>query len=530
MGGVTAREKPAGYAFTESDFLPAGTRPGVVGGTPQGKRAITLDASKLKGAHDLSEGDHLDLLASVSVDMPGAGHSGSGRLGNNVVATPDMAFLPKRSLVRALVQDGVVVTPVRIRNVPISSSSFTQGTTMRTMPVEEIVLAVDPKEVAPLAEAMDLKYEITCVARSGRPAAVLSPPPQPAAGGLSEVFAALGQGGYEREQRRRPGQGCLGAGKMNTVNRPKTETPAKDPAARDITPGLDPMAQTRYMEVIIGGQRQFMLFTGPGNSPVVRPKTTDRPRPLRGKRASNRRIMKTDIGGKAADRAGYALVLFVMIFFGLMGLAALVIDMGFARLAQRQMQTAVDSAALEGLRWRDGVPRRGIRPAIQLMPPSSLLAALRRKSPTTRAIRCGRLGSTSASLGSQPGGCRPVHRLRGRQRRDGAVRRRAGRDFQRRHRRHGRGANHDAGGPAGYQPTGLQFNLSNGTAGDMVAGTYGHSSSYDATQPADEYFDYNRRDFTPSSGTAAPRPGLSGPHAPYAVLQRAEQSGQHRGR
>ena len=42
-----------------------------------------------------------------------------------------------------------------------------------------------------------------------------------------------------------------------------------------------------------------------------------------------------------------------MMFFGLMGLAALVIDMGFARLAQRQMQTAVDSAALEGLRWRD---------------------------------------------------------------------------------------------------------------------------------------------------------------------------------
>ena len=171
-GRVTAREKPAGYVFTESDFLPPGTRPGVVGGTPQGKRAITLDASKLKGAHDLSEGDHVDLLASVSVDMPGAGRSSSGRLGTNVVATPDMALLPKRSLVRPLVQDGVVVTPVRTRNVPISSSSLTQGTTTRTMPVQEIVLAVDPQEVAPLAEAMDLKYEITCVARSGRPAAV----------------------------------------------------------------------------------------------------------------------------------------------------------------------------------------------------------------------------------------------------------------------------------------------------------------------------------------------------------------------
>ena len=61
-------------------------------------------------------------------------------------------------------------------------------------------------------------------------------------------------------------------------------------------------------------------------------------------------------GGEAENAAGYVLVLFVMMFFGLMGLAALVIDMGFARLAQRQMQTAVDSAALEGLRWQAASP------------------------------------------------------------------------------------------------------------------------------------------------------------------------------
>ena len=52
-------------------------------------------------------------------------------------------------------------------------------------------------------------------------------------------------------------------------------------------------------------------------------------------------------------RAGYTLVFFAMLMFALMGLAALVIDIGFARLTQRQMQTAVDSAAVEGLRWRD---------------------------------------------------------------------------------------------------------------------------------------------------------------------------------
>jgi hypothetical protein len=47
------------------------------------------------------------------------------------------------------------------------------------------------------------------------------------------------------------------------------------------------------------------------------------------------------------------LVVFVMMLFVLLGLAALVIELGFARLAQRQMQTAVDSAALEVSRLQD---------------------------------------------------------------------------------------------------------------------------------------------------------------------------------
>jgi len=53
---------------------------------------------------------------------------------------------------------------------------------------------------------------------------------------------------------------------------------------------------------------------------------------------------------RRSNRRGYVMVLFAMLLFGIMAMAALVIDIGFARLAQRQMQTAADSAALEGLR------------------------------------------------------------------------------------------------------------------------------------------------------------------------------------
>lgn len=49
-------------------------------------------------------------------------------------------------------------------------------------------------------------------------------------------------------------------------------------------------------------------------------------------------------------RRGYTLVFFAMMLFGIMAMAALVIDIGFARLTQRQMQIAADSAAVEGLR------------------------------------------------------------------------------------------------------------------------------------------------------------------------------------
>ncbi len=60
---------------------------------------------------------------------------------------------------------------------------------------------------------------------------------------------------------------------------------------------------------------------------------------------------------RSRARRGYTLVFFAMFLFGFMALAALVIDIGFARLTQRQMQTAVDAAALEGLRFRDEVPQ-----------------------------------------------------------------------------------------------------------------------------------------------------------------------------
>jgi Putative Flp pilus-assembly TadE/G-like len=46
-----------------------------------------------------------------------------------------------------------------------------------------------------------------------------------------------------------------------------------------------------------------------------------------------------------------------MLAFALMAIAALVVDLGFAMVTRRQMQTVADGAALEGVRFRDQIPQ-----------------------------------------------------------------------------------------------------------------------------------------------------------------------------
>jgi hypothetical protein len=166
-------------------------------------------------------------------------------------------------------------------------------------------------------------------------------------------------------------------------------------------------------------------------------------------------------------RRGYVLVLVIMLLFGLMGLAALAIDVGFARLAQSEMQTAVDSAALEGL-------RNGPATAAARQQASNIVTEMFSNGTDT--------GGETVQYGAGPvvdfsGGV-------------GDPNLAAGQLMQN-------------GNPPLYQPGDLQANIGNAPEGDMVAGAYGVNSAYDTALSADEDANYNRRDFTPSTGTAA---------------------------
>jgi hypothetical protein len=205
IGRVLKREKPIGYGFTERDFLPKGTRAGMVAGIPAGKRSLTLEAGKLSGVFGLAVGDHIDLLATVPIDSSKGGRVGG--LNGTLAAQAQVATMQKRASVRALAQDAVIVSPVTSRNKPTTSNSLTSGKQVRNVPVQEIVIAVDPSEVAPISEALATQVEITCVARSGLP---------------------------------------------------------DDPGSVSRTPGADPLSDLKVVDTISGKNRQALVFSPEG--------------------------------------------------------------------------------------------------------------------------------------------------------------------------------------------------------------------------------------------------------------------------
>ena len=170
VGRVLADQKAPGYVFTESDFLAKGTRPGLSAGVPAGKRALRIAVDTVHGIVGLQPGDRFDMVSALSINAPKAG--GAPALSgpySHILGQQAQAAAPPRAQVRVLVQNGIVVTPLQTRQIPISSASLTSGTTVRTVPKQEMVIALDPEEVAPFMEALSVGAEITCLARSGRP-------------------------------------------------------------------------------------------------------------------------------------------------------------------------------------------------------------------------------------------------------------------------------------------------------------------------------------------------------------------------
>lgn len=172
LGRVLGHEKAPGYVFTADDFLPKGTRDGIVAGIPAGKRAVRISADKVDGLYGLHVGDRFDLLATMPIDESRGGGQAfnfAGAYGQQLALEARLSNWQKQATVRVMVQNGTIVEPMNIRGVPTFQSSLTEGGVARTRPVQEAVIAVNPDEVARLTEAIAVDAKITTIPRSGRP-------------------------------------------------------------------------------------------------------------------------------------------------------------------------------------------------------------------------------------------------------------------------------------------------------------------------------------------------------------------------
>lgn len=173
VGRVMAHAKRPGDLFTEADFLPAGTRPGIAGGIPPGRRGMRVDVARVAGLVGLSPGDRFDLVATT-------GPAGGSR-------APAGAAPPSgvgAGAARTLVEDGVVVSEIETRNAPRAGG----GPSV----VQEIVIAIQPSEVGSLTSALAGGGSIAAVPRSGRPDDVNAPAPAPRDAGPRVVETITG--------------------------------------------------------------------------------------------------------------------------------------------------------------------------------------------------------------------------------------------------------------------------------------------------------------------------------------------------
>jgi Putative Flp pilus-assembly TadE/G-like len=206
-------------------------------------------------------------------------------------------------------------------------------------------------------------------------------------------------------------------------------------------------------------------------------------------------------------RGGNVLIYFACLTLGLMAIAGLVIDVGYARLTQHEMQTAAETAALEGLRYRDDLPAAW-RPSGTTTPtlPPALVAQCGPQpatayEPTNPAWQewcdCARryAASTTVSLMFDD----DLNPADGDTLQLGAgptaeVTDTIGDELE------AAGIAAPVGSPPVYKPA-LQSNPSNIIVGDLAAGQYSFNPLYNPTYILDEDSNYNRRDFVPDNPT-----------------------------
>lgn len=165
-------------------------------------------------------------------------------------------------------------------------------------------------------------------------------------------------------------------------------------------------------------------------------------------------------------RRGAVLVYVAPLFFVCMAMAGMVIDLGLVRVTQRQMATATDTAALEGLRGQDDFT----------IPDPQQRDQARRQAAHDMVNRLYNDNLSTDDDATYHGGAGPAFVLSGGVGLANALQ------------------TITPANPPFYRPS-LQLNLENQPNGDMAAGTFGLNPAWPSGNFYDEDQSYNRYDF-----------------------------------
>lgn len=194
------------------------------------------------------------------------------------------------------------------------------------------------------------------------------------------------------------------------------------------------------------------------------------------------------IAGSRPRRRGAVLVVFALLTFVFFAVAGIAIDVGLASLTQAQMQAAVDSAAIEGCRWRNfdeglgfshAEKRRRAASIVRLQFDDDLNPTRGGHYPDGSTVATGPDDADASNLGAGP-----TWRVR-----DGSGSWNANAVVD----------EHEAADLAAIDDPWLQPNFANQRHGDLVVGRH------DPSQPPVEAGSYERDDFTPAAPGSAER-------------------------
>ena len=171
---VMARNKREGVVFTESDFLPEGSRVGLAGGIPADKQGFFVEAEKVPGLRFLKSGDRFDLILGaankdeMSTTEYGILVGGIKAVGGIPVSSTGVRTMVRDAEMIALTNNQKMTTQGGLEMADKNARTRSLSATNNATKYESVLIAISPKEAESLAAALGQGLDVHLVTRSGR--------------------------------------------------------------------------------------------------------------------------------------------------------------------------------------------------------------------------------------------------------------------------------------------------------------------------------------------------------------------------